>query len=64
MENPLLTDASRRLDRALEYVTISADAAERLKAPKASLKVSIPVRMDDGTVKTFTGFRSQHNDAR
>ena len=40
MANSLLTDASRRLDRALKYVSISEDAAERLKAPKASLKVS------------------------
>ena len=64
MSNPLLTDASRRLDRALKYVTISEDAAERLKAPKASLKVSIPVRMDDGSLRVFEGYRVHFDDTR
>ncbi|EKU99559.1 glutamate dehydrogenase/leucine dehydrogenase [Leptolyngbya sp. PCC 7375] len=64
MTKSLLTDASRRLDRALKYVTISEDAAERLKAPKASLKVSIPVRMDDGSLKVFEGYRVHFDDTR
>ncbi|MEO0868983.1 MAG: Glu/Leu/Phe/Val dehydrogenase [Cyanobacteria bacterium J06642_11] len=64
MVNSLLTDASRRLERALQYVTISDDAAERLKAPKASLKVSIPVRMDDGSLRVFEGYRVQFDDTR
>ncbi len=64
MANSLLTDASRRLDRALKYVTISDDAAERLKAPKASLKVSIPVRMDDGSLRVFEGYRVHFDDTR
>ncbi len=64
MTNSLLTDASRRLDRALKYVTISEDAAERLKAPKASLKVSIPVRMDDGSLRVFEGYRVHFDDTR
>lgn len=36
---------------------------ELLKEPIRLLTVRIPVRMDDGTVKVFTGYRSQHNDA-
>ncbi|MBX2864760.1 MAG: Glu/Leu/Phe/Val dehydrogenase [Leptolyngbyaceae cyanobacterium MAG.088] len=64
MANSLLTDASRRLDRALKYVTISEDTAERLKAPKASLKVSIPVRMDDGSLRVFEGYRVHFDDTR
>lgn len=64
MANSLLTDASRRLDRALKYVTISDDTAERLKAPKASLKVSIPVRMDDGSLRVFDGYRVHFDDTR
>ncbi|MEM1252372.1 MAG: Glu/Leu/Phe/Val dehydrogenase [Cyanobacteria bacterium P01_H01_bin.21] len=64
MTNSLLTDASRRLDRALKYVTISDDAAERLKAPKASLKVSIPVRMDNGSLRVFEGYRVHFDDTR
>ena len=34
-----------------------------IKEPLRFLQVRIPVRMDDGTVKTFTGYRAQHNDA-
>ncbi|MEM9803889.1 MAG: Glu/Leu/Phe/Val dehydrogenase [Cyanobacteria bacterium P01_D01_bin.56] len=64
MANSLLTDANRRLERALKYVAISDDAAERLKAPKASLKVSIPVRMDDGSLRVFEGYRVQFDDTR
>jgi len=36
---------------------------EILKYPKRVLCVNVPVKMDDGTVKVFQGFRSQHNDA-
>ncbi|MDC0506039.1 Glu/Leu/Phe/Val dehydrogenase [Candidatus Gracilibacteria bacterium] len=37
---------------------------EIISHPKRILEVQIPVRMDDGTIKLFQGFRSQHNDAR
>ncbi|MDD2907705.1 MAG: Glu/Leu/Phe/Val dehydrogenase [Candidatus Gracilibacteria bacterium] len=37
---------------------------EVISNPKRILEVSIPVKMDDGSIKVFTGFRSQHNDAR
>ncbi|MCY1028200.1 Glu/Leu/Phe/Val family dehydrogenase, partial [Mammaliicoccus sciuri] len=36
---------------------------ELIKEPARFLRVRIPVRMDDGSVKTFTGYRAQHNDA-
>ncbi len=36
---------------------------ELLKEPMRVIEVSIPVKMDDGSIKTFKGFRSQHNDA-
>jgi len=60
----LLTDASRRLERAAQYVPISDDATERLKFPKASLKVAIPVRMDDGSLRVFEGYRVRYDDTR
>ena len=34
---------------------------ERLKYPKRALQVAVPIRLDDGTVKTFMGYRVQHN---
>ena len=55
MSDLLFADASQRLEQALQYVAISEDAIEHLKFPKASLQVSIPVRMDDGSLKMFQG---------
>lgn len=64
MSDSLLSDASQRLDKALRYVTVSQDTAERLKYPKASLNVSIPVRMDDGSLQIFQGYRVRYDDTR
>jgi glutamate dehydrogenase (NADP+) len=64
MSTTLLSDANRRLERALKYVKISDDASERLRYPKASLKVSIPVRMDDGSLRVFEGYRVRYDDTR
>ena len=36
---------------------------ELLKEPLRMLEVRIPVKMDDGSIKVFTGYRAQHNDA-
>ncbi len=54
----------KQLERAAQYMEISDEALEFLKKPMRILEVSIPVRMDDGSVKVFTGFRVQHNWAR
>jgi glutamate dehydrogenase (NADP+) len=64
MSKSLLADASTRLEKALKYVTISEDAIERLKYPEASLIVSIPVRMDDGSLQIFQGYRVRYDDTR
>ncbi len=64
MSNSLMADASQRLDKALRYVTVSQDTVERLKYPKASLNVSIPVRMDDCSLKIFQGYRVRYDDTR
>jgi len=60
----LLADASSRLDAALQYVEISDDALRRLKYPKASLSVSIPVRLDNGSLAVFQGYRVRYDDTR
>jgi glutamate dehydrogenase (NAD(P)+) len=44
-----------------DKMQIDPNILERLKFPKRALQVSIPVRLDDGTVKTFEGYRVQHN---
>ena len=64
MQKSLLADASVRLEKALQYVSISEDAIERLKYPKASLSVAIPVRMDDGSLQIFQGHRVRYDDTR
>ncbi|MGF1479752.1 MAG: Glu/Leu/Phe/Val dehydrogenase [Cyanophyceae cyanobacterium] len=62
MTDSLLTDASSRLEQALKYISISDDAVQRLKHPKASLSVSIPVRMDNGSLTVFQGYRVRYDD--
>ncbi len=43
---------------------LNEDTIEGLCKPRRELTVNFPVRMDDGRIRTFTGFRVQHNDAR
>jgi len=58
----IFDSAIARLDRALEKASIDPEVVNTLKSPKSVLEVSIPLRMDDGTQKIFTGFRVRHND--
>ncbi len=48
---------------ALDKLGFDEGMYDLVKEPMRLLTVRIPVRMDDGTVKTFTGYRAQHNDA-
>lgn len=64
MSGSLLADAGQRLEQALKYTTISEDAIESLKYPQTSLSVSIPVRMDDGSLQVFQGYRVRYDDTR
>ncbi len=48
---------------AVKQLNLDTDVYEMLKEPKRSLSVMIPVRMDDGTTRVFSGYRVQHNDA-
>ena len=61
-ENPLLM-AQAQVKAACDKLDMPPAVYELLKTPQRVLEVSIPVRMDDGTVRVFTGYRSQHNDA-
>lgn len=60
----LFADASTRLERALKYVEVSEDAITRLQYPKASVSVSIPLRLDDGSLQVFRGYRVRYDDTR
>ena len=64
MAESLFADALQRLDDALQHTEVSPDTLERLRVPKSSLKVSCPVRMDDGSLKIFSGYRVRYDDTR
>ncbi|MEM3671329.1 MAG: Glu/Leu/Phe/Val dehydrogenase [Thermoprotei archaeon] len=55
--------AVSQLEKVAKVMKLDSSVVEVLKQPKRVLTVSIPVKMDDGSIKVFTGFRSQHNDA-
>lgn len=59
----LLTSTQDVIKTALEKLGYEESMYELLKEPMRMMEVRIPVRMDDGTTKVFTGFRAQHNDA-
>ncbi len=61
----LFDDAVRRLLEAAEHADdLDPEVLELLQHPKASLEVAVPLRMDDGSLRVFRGYRVRHNDAR
>lgn len=63
MDNSL-ESARQQLHNVQAILKIDQNIFERLLHPDRILEVSIPVKMDDRTTKVFTGYRSQHNNAR
>jgi glutamate dehydrogenase (NADP+) len=63
-ELDIFKGAIARLDSASKIVAIDIEVLEKLKRPKSILEVTIPVRMDDGSVQYFTGYRVKHDDTR
>ena len=61
--NPFVI-AQRQLDEAAVILGLDPATHALLREPLRELTVSIPVRMDDGNVKVFKGYRVQYNDAR
>ena len=62
-QNPFAI-ARAQLEKANAYLKLDAGTLAALQEPMRELHVSLPVRMDDGSVKVFKGFRVQYNDAR
>jgi len=56
--------AQRQLRKVTAMMKLDADISESLRYPQRELTVNFPVRMDDGNVKIFTGYRVQYNNAR
>ncbi len=56
--------AQAQLDTAAAILGLDPQIHALLREPLREMQVSLPVRMDDGTVRIFKGFRVQYNDAR
>ena len=56
--------AQKQLDEAAEIMGLDEASRQMLREPMRTLIVRIPVKMDNGETKVFTGFRVQYNDAR
>src|SRR3954449_437895 len=52
--------ATAQFDKAADVLDLDQEFRARLRAPRRTLTVNFPVRMDDGTVANFTGYRVQH----
>ncbi|HWF59972.1 MAG TPA: Glu/Leu/Phe/Val dehydrogenase [Nitrospira sp.] len=64
LDTPTFRLAVAQFDQAAEAMGLDPNLRERLKLPQRSLVVSLPVRMDDGHVEVFTGYRIQHDSSR
>ena len=63
----IFESAKKQLKKACEIYEISRWSVEKFElitSPTRIIEISIPVKMDNGTIRVFTWFRSQHNDAR
>ncbi len=56
--------ALAQYDRAVKYLSLGRGIEAYLRVPKRELTVNFPVRMDDRSVKIFTGYRVHHSTAR
>lgn len=60
-DGPLFRNAIQTLEEAAKIINCDANVLERLKRPRRTIAVSVPVRMDDFSVKVFTGYRVQYS---
>src|SRR5581483_5107352 len=56
--------ALAQFDEVAETIGLDPRLREVLRTPRRELTVNFPVRMDDGSVRVFTGYRVQHSTAR
>ena len=64
LDTPTFRLAVAQFDQAAETMELDHNLRERLKLPQRSLILSLPVRMDDGRVEVYTGYRVQHDSSR
>jgi glutamate dehydrogenase/leucine dehydrogenase len=61
MQDPF-SNAMAQLDKVAKIKNFKDDSISRLRQPNRDIKVSIPVRMDDGTLKIYEGYRVEYNN--
>ncbi|GIL18307.1 MAG: glutamate dehydrogenase [Oligoflexia bacterium] len=61
LRHPLFQNAMQSVEEAGKIINADPNIINRLKKPKRCIIVSVPVRMDDSTVKVFSGYRVQYN---
>lgn len=64
MSSDALENANYYFNRAAEILGLTDDVAKQLRTPRREVKVECTIRMDDGTVGTFGGYRVQHDNSR
>jgi glutamate dehydrogenase/leucine dehydrogenase len=64
IEDSLARKAQKQLYRAAKEIKLDPNLLKILEKPMRTLKVSIPIRLDNGKTKVFTGFRCQYNNAK
>jgi len=62
-KNPYLT-ALEQFDKAADFLGLDRDTRMNIRKPKKSLEVNLPIKMDNGEIRDFIGYRVQHNTAR
>lgn len=60
-DGPLYRNTIENLEAAGKVIKLNEKVLERLKYPRRALVVTVPVRMDDDSIRVFTGYRVQHN---
>jgi len=56
--------AQQQFDHVADLLSLDHQVREMLRWPMREYHLRIPIRMDDGSIRVFQGFRVQHNDAR
>lgn len=64
MTTDVFADALKRLDAAAKHADVHPETIQRLRQPKQFLEFAIPLRMDDASLKVFTGYRCRYDDTR
>ena len=60
-DNETFHNAQKQLDNVAKLINLDAGIHERLRYPRKSLIVTVPIKLDNGDTKVFTGYRVQHD---